>query len=133
MLNHLIRPWEQPNVVKRMFYYITRCRGCRRPWLLTYGRWMNLKGEISKPEGHSTVLRKKERRELSRIQQQLLSHSFLVIVVHFHGTIRIPIYILRFKSLSNQHLFKYLNVIKSILYNKIMNSQHNILVLISHQ
>ena len=80
MLNHLIRPWAQPNVVMCMRNAITRCRGCRWPWLLTYGRWMNLKGEISKPEGHSTVLRKKERRELSRIQQQLLSHLFLLYI-----------------------------------------------------
>ena len=57
---------------------ITRCRGLSRQWLLTYGRCMNPKEEISKPEGHSTGLRKKERRELSRIQQQLLSHLFLV-------------------------------------------------------
>ena len=81
MLNHLIRPRAQPNVVKCMKNATTRCRGCYRQWLLTYGRCMNLKEEISKPEGHSTVLRKKERREQSRIQQQLLSHLFLVMYI----------------------------------------------------
>ena len=81
------------------------------------------KGEISKPEGHSTVLRKKERRELSRIQQQLLSHLFLYIFIAESEYL--------FTYWACKVYFEYPNIIKSILYNKIMNSQHNILVLIS--